>query len=168
MPRCPPQWPRTVFSPCRTWRYTLYRPETLLRTGPPLLANLINPSTADEHQDDPTTRLMMLWCELNGFGDYLATNPHAIRGSKPEVIDQATDPVGPDNDRWIRRAVTWARAAGGVVLVGWGNRRAGGREEKMRELLGTPLYCFGLTGQRCPHFPTPFLMRTNPRLQRFD
>ena len=136
--------------------------------GPPLLANLINPSAADEHEDDPTTRLMVRWCEQNGYGDYLATNPHAIRGSKPQAIDEAEDPVGPDNDKWIKHAVRWARDAGGTVVVGWGNRHASGREKTTRELLGTPLYCFGLTSQGSPHFPTPFLMRTNPRLQRFD
>ena len=53
---------------------------------------------------------MMHWCEMNGFGDYLATNPHAICGSKPHVIDEAEDPVGPDNDEWIRRAVALASA----------------------------------------------------------
>lgn len=160
-------WPTTVFSPCRTWRYILYRPETLLRVGPPLLANLINPSTADEFENDPTTHLMMRWCEMNGFGDYLATNPHAICGSKPHVIDEAEDPVGPDNDEWIRRAVRWVREAGGTVVVGWGDRRASGREERMIELLGRPLYCFGFTRSGSPHFPTPFLMRTNPPLQQF-
>ena len=47
------------------------------------------------------------------------------------------------------------REAGGTVVVGWGDRRASGREERMIELLGRPLYCFGFTPQRQPALPHP-------------
>ena len=159
--------PKTVFSGDRKYRYTLWRPWNgiLGKKGPPVLGNWINPSTADESKNDPTTRLVLKWIRDNGYGDYIATNPFAIRGSDPAVIGQVDDPVGVDNDVWTSRAIAWVRARGGVVVVGWGNFNAGSRRERTLELLGRPIHCFGLTKQGLPHFPTSFLMRTNPRLR---
>lgn len=161
------EWPRTIFSQCGTYRYVLYRRADLLASGPPLLASLINPSTAGAHRDDPTTRLMRRWGHLNGFGDYLCTNPHAVRSSDPRIIDAHPDPVGPHNDAYIARCVGWVRDRGGTVVIGWGNRMATRRVDRLMELLGTPLYCLGRTRTNAPAFPTPFLMRRNPTLELY-
>ena len=154
--------PKTVFSPCRTWRYLLYRPATMFYQGPPLLVNLINPSTADEDRDDPTSVWMQKWAASNGYGDVLMTNPHALVSSNPGDLDRHPDPVGPDNDRWIQDAVSYTRDMGGSVVIGWGTRNAGDQRDRMIELLGTPIFCFGKTKAGFPAFPTAFLMRTKP------
>jgi hypothetical protein len=41
-----------VFSPCRTWRYSLWR---RWAPGPAELWMMLNPSTADETDNDPYT-----------------------------------------------------------------------------------------------------------------
>ena len=44
-----------TFSPCRTWRYTLWR-SWGIGNGKNAVFIGLNPSTADEVQDDPTIR----------------------------------------------------------------------------------------------------------------
>ena len=152
-------WPSTVFSDCGVYRYTLFRPSPLdLRGLPPLLACLLNPSTATAEKDDPTTRRMLKFAHSNGFGDYMAINPFAFRSPKPKVMMAHLDPIGPDNDSAIVCAQRWCIEGGGKTIVAWGD---GGthqdRDQVVLELLSDPLYCFGLTKAGNPHFPTPFI-----------
>ena len=163
------EWPSTVFSDCGTYRYTLFRSWYGVHESsnwPRLLGCWLNPSTANEEKDDPTTRRVMRFASANTFGHYMAINPFAFRSPKPKVMQAADDPVGPDNDFWIKRAVEWCRSQGGTVVVGWGDGGTHrGRDQEVLKLLGEPLHCFGLTKAGNPHFPTPFIQPY--RLQEF-
>jgi hypothetical protein len=107
----------TMFSPCRKWRYALSRKWTA--DAAPRFVNfiLLNPSTADETQDDPTIRRCRGFAEREGFKAMVVTNLFAFRATKPRDLFAAADPVGPDNDVVLFEV---ARAASGVIL-GWGN-----------------------------------------------
>lgn len=87
------------FSPCRTWRYALHRrwDESL----PTLAVIGLNPSTADETQDDPTIRRIMGFARSWGFGGIAMLNLFAFRATDPKDMKAARDPVGLDNDRAI-------------------------------------------------------------------
>jgi len=107
----------TWFSQCRTWRYTLSRKWTA--DASPRFANfiLLNPSTADETQDDPTIRRCRGFAEREGFKAIVITNLFAFRATKPRDLFAAADPIGPHNDRTVFEV---ARVAS-VVILGWGN-----------------------------------------------
>lgn len=128
----------TTFSPDRVYRYTLWREWqqlafndmeawTMGETKPPTNQQLLrsaqycmfiglNPSTADEVQDDATVRKCIQFSKLWGFGALCMTNIFAFRARDPKVMKAHPEPIGPDNDRWLQEC---ARNAGRVIAA-WG------------------------------------------------
>ena len=104
----------TRFNPTRTHRYTLFR--NFGDPGRIVMFCLTNPSGADRICDDRTvakvTRLARRW----KFGAMYVTNIFALRSTDPAEIYAAADPVGPENDRWIREIAAQAER----IVVGWG------------------------------------------------
>lgn len=85
-----------TFSPCRNWRYSLWRiwdPERA-----PLLCILLNPSTADETENDPTVTRCQQRAQSGEFGGILIGNIFALRSTDPSVLYKSPDPIGPEND----------------------------------------------------------------------
>lgn len=103
-----------TFSDCRRYRYKLWRIWDPSR--PPCLFLMLNPSTADETENDPTVERCERRARQMGFGGLIVCNLFACRATDPQVMKQARDPVGPDNDRAILDAV----AEAGMVVCGWG------------------------------------------------
>lgn len=126
-----------VFSPCGHYRYTLWRrwDDAL----PYLQVIGLNPSTADLENDDPTIRRVIGFAKSWGFGALCMTNLFAWRDTKPEGMKRAADPVGPENDRWLREA---AREAG-CVLAAWGKHGSFMNRDT------TGLYCLRTTALWC-------------------
>lgn len=107
-----------TFSPCRRYRYTLHR---IWQPVQPLMCwVLLNPSTADETRDDPTIRRCMTRAINTGFGGIEIVNLFAWRSTDPKVLATLPDPVGPENDLFIRQAAQRA----GQVVCGWGKNGA--------------------------------------------
>lgn len=77
----------------------------------------LNPSTADETQDDPTIRRCIDFSKRWGYGAMCMTNLFAFRATDPEAMKQSEDPVGKDNDQWIFHIASEA----GLVVAAWGN-----------------------------------------------
>ena len=137
------------FSPCRTWRYTLKR--VWDRDLPVALFVLLNPSTADARNDDPTNRRGIGYAIKWGCGGVTFVNLFAYRTPHPRILKRAEDPVGPDNDEWILREAAAVAGSGpnGRVILAWGiHGTFHHRDAKVIELLqnaGAPLWCMGLT-----------------------
>jgi len=104
-----------AFSKCRRWRYLLWRRWDEKRPSANFL--MLNPSTADETQLDPSCTRARDYAARWGFGGLLVTNIFAWRATDPEEMKAARDPVGRGNDRAILRA---AREAA-IVVCAWGN-----------------------------------------------
>jgi len=80
------------FSRCRRWRTLLWR-----RWDQALpVANflMLNPSTADEVQLDPSCTRAHRYAERWGFGGLIVTNLFAWRATDPDEMKAAGDPVG--------------------------------------------------------------------------
>ncbi len=103
-----------IFSDCRTWRYTL---ERYWGDGDFVTFVLLNPSTADEENDDPTNRRGIAYAKAWGYDGCVFVNLFAVRTPDPKVMKQAMYPVGPENDTWICRMCRDA----GLVVAAWGN-----------------------------------------------
>jgi hypothetical protein len=105
-----------VFSPCRTWRYSLYRPIGDMLGHGSICFVLLNPSTADETRDDQTIKRCRGYAQAWGYRALNVVNLFAIRATDPAVMKVAADPIGPENDDTIREVAANANA----VVVAWG------------------------------------------------
>lgn len=150
-----------VISPCGRYRYVL---ERWWSVDPRfLLFIMLNPSTADATEDDPTIRRLYAFTEREGFGNFVVTNLFAFRATHPRDMLAAPDPVGPDNDKYI---IHYADRATKVVAAwgvqGW--RRD--RDLKVQALLLSDLWCLGYTQEGDPRHP--LYVKGNAPLERYD
>lgn len=117
--------PTAELSPCGLYRYRLSRPlpATLAPTGPAVFV-MLNPSTADATQDDPTVRRCRGFAERMGATELVIVNLYAYRTLSPRALEAAraagVDVVGPANDETIAAAARFAVSAGGTVVAAWG------------------------------------------------
>ena len=88
-----------VFSKDRQYRYALWRiwDETL----PKVMFIGLNPSTADEYKNDPTTVRCINYAQDWGYGSIFLNNLFGVISSQPAYIMRSKNPVGPENDFWI-------------------------------------------------------------------
>jgi len=137
-----------TFSPCRVYRYTLTR--VWDEDAPALAFVCLNPSTADETRDDPTMRRCIGFARRWGFGSMVATNIFALRSTDPGGLRRVDDPVGPGNDRAIRRVVRSAD----TVIAAWGAHGAYlDRQTRVMKLLPETALCLGVTKAGAPKHP---------------
>lgn len=143
----------TMFSKCRTWRYTLSRRWT--QDTAPRFANfiLLNPSTADETRDDPTIRRCIGFTKREGFAAMIVTNIFAFRATQPKDLKKAYNPIGPSNNQILRDV---AQAAS-LVVLGWGNdgtyRDRGADVSCLLKAAGVQPYTLGWTQALQPRHP---------------
>lgn len=142
------------FSPCSKYRYSLSR--TWDKSLPRILFVGLNPSTADDHCDDPTVRRCIGFAQLWGYGGLILVNLFGYRTTDPSGLTEVDDPVGPENDRWI--AVEQARVD--CVVAAWGNHGVlRNRDEAVLEILSRT-YCLGITKAGCPRHPLYIAAKT--------
>jgi hypothetical protein len=149
-----------TFSPCRKWRYRLWR--ILEPDAPRLLFCMMNPSTADEVRNDPTiercVRRVLRW-QKQGlyFGAVEIVNVFAWRETDskrlPQLLAAGVDIVGPENDAAIRAAALEASA----IVCGWGQPgNIGGRGAHVLEILRSTdrrLHALGINADGTPQHP---------------
>jgi hypothetical protein len=140
-----------LFSSCRRWRYLLWR-----RWDERLpVANflMLNPSTADEFQLDPSCTRARLYAERWGYGSLIVTNLFGWRATDPVEMKAAREPVGRANDRAIVQAAQEAE----IVVCAWGNHGAHlERSLKVLTLLRkarVPLHALRINGAGEPAHP---------------
>ena len=148
------------FSDCRTYRYGLWR----LWDEATAYAMFIglNPSTADEINDDPTIKRCISYAKEWGYGGLMMANLFAYRATDPEIMLQAKDPIGPENDRLL---LEYANKAG-VVVGAWGNAGAHlNRASKVLEML--PGICY-LKLNKTGHPAHPLYLSAKLKPKPFD
>jgi len=136
-----------TFSPCRKYRYTLYRSWDS-NLGYAMFIGL-NPSTADETLDDPTVRRCINFARAWGYGGLCMMNLFAYRTKDPKHMKAAHKPIGVDNDKWL---ISESMRAG-VIIAAWGNHGSYlGRDEEVRVMLHD-LHYLALTKSGKPKHP---------------
>lgn len=103
------------FSDCRHYRYALWR--VWDEAGPYVAIIGLNPSTADEVQNDPTINRCISFARSWGYGGVCVVNLFAFRATVPADMMRVKDPIGPETDKWL---VEISSSAGAVVAA-WGN-----------------------------------------------
>ncbi len=140
---------QTIFSPCRNYRYVLWREWDTVSPAYAMFVGL-NPSTADERSDDPTIRRCVGYAKQWGYGALCMTNLFAYRATDPKVMKAHPSPVGRDNDQWLKKAAKDAA----IVVAAWGVEGEHlHRDHAVIRLLGNELTCLGLTKRGQPAHP---------------
>ncbi len=103
-----------VFSPCRLWRYELWRRWD--GSKPYCMFIGLNPSTADENLDDPTVRRCIRYARDWGYGALCMTNIFAWRDTDPKKMKLQKDPIGAENDKTLLHRSIGA----GIIIAAWG------------------------------------------------
>lgn len=140
-----------VFSPCGLYRYRLGR--TWDERSPVVNFLMLNPSTADAIDDDPTITRCMGFARRWYGGGIVVTNLYAFKATKPKDLWRAAEPIGPDNDATI---LAEAKRAG-LVICAWGNHGAkNGRGDQVLKVLreaGVEPWALDITLARQPGHP---------------
>ena len=147
----PRDWEGATFSACRRYRYTLNRvwnPDL-----PRIVFVMLNPSTADEHVNDPTVERCQRRAGRLGFGAMGVVNLFAFRSTNPAALYECDEPVGPDNDAAILGQARQAE----MVVCAWGTHGAlNERGRRVREMLtagGVGLHALSLNADGSPGHP---------------
>ena len=104
-----------VISPCDKYRYVLRRTWDAQEASIGIVG--LNPSTADANVDDATVLKCVKLAQHWGYGGIVLVNLFALRSTDKRQIKLRSDPVGPENDYEIRKALSTLND----VLVAWGN-----------------------------------------------
>lgn len=142
-------------SGCRLYRYRLTRIWTGDENGPRMVNFvMLNPSTADDLQDDPTIRRCIRFAKDWGYDGLHVTNLYALRATDPRRLKEVDDPYGIQNSAHLTSVA--ARAA--RVVVAWGNRApmdfSLGVAISLRRISREGvIYCLGITKKGQPVHP---------------
>lgn len=136
------------FSPCRTYRYTLWR---RWGSGTSFVQFIgLNPSTADEFVNDPTLRRCINFAKSWKFDALCMTNLFAFRSPKPKIMKAAAEPVGEDNDKWLLDIAGRCD----LIVAAWGTHGAFlDRAATVTRLLAKDMKCLGISKRGFPLHP---------------
>ena len=124
-----------IMSPCGKYRYRLTRDLGMMGEGAVCFV-MLNPSTADAENDDPTIRRCIGYARRFGAARLEVVNIFAYRSTDPSVLlamsrDTA---VGPENDAHILDVVSRSK----IVICAWGNHgELFGRAKEVLRLIGS-------------------------------
>lgn len=119
------------FSDCRQYRYALWR---IWDESKPLVMFIgLNPSTANESNDDPTIRRVKAIAENLGYGGVYMMNCFAYISTDPKLLK--TNPMSAE---WNNNMLTTtAYKCDGNVIFAWGNFKVvteTGRDKELIEM----------------------------------
>jgi hypothetical protein len=142
-----------VFSPCQTHRYTLYRDWLCGHDSRRVMFIGLNPSKADEFQNDPTVTRCCNFGKQWGYSGLVMGNLFSYRATDPTCMKVVSQPTDPENDRWLLNEA----ATAGLVVAAWGVHgahlnRANAVVEMLRDA-GITLHCLGITKAGDPRHP---------------
>lgn len=139
------------YSSCEIYRYTLQR--VWDESGPMVSFIGLNPSTATEIENDPTVRRCIGYAHSWGFGGMRMLNAFALRSTDPRGLKQIDDPVGPDNDFWLKKMTKDVS----LTVLCWGvHAELNERHAHIVKLLrkaSRDVHCLGVTKAGYPKHP---------------
>lgn len=143
-----------IISPCGTYRYHLWRrwDECL----PTMVWVMLNPSTADASEDDPTIRRCIGFAKREGCGGISVRNVFALRATDPSELAKHPDPFGPENEEHLGHARNVSLMT--ILVLGWGAKLTAPRLRSYYQRAAVSLvcqkaHCFGTTKDGDPRHP---------------
>lgn len=138
------------------YRYSLERwwGEKLEKKNP-LVFCMLNPSTADAENDDPTIRRCIGFARREGRNGIIVVNVFALRATDPKEIqacrDRGGDPVGLENYSFLSEVAKKYKE----VVLAWGAHKAkeASRAAEIFYNYGAKTMCLGKTKHDLPRHP---------------
>ena len=148
-----------ILSRCENYRYRLWRAwdrSSAFAQYRTMTFIMLNPSTADGTEDDPTIRRCIGFARSMNCCKMTVVNLYGLRSPKPAALKSAEDPIGPQNDFFIRDASIYCDN----LVLAWGGSSAPGKKMRVDTVLATiasatnrPPLCLGLTKDGSPKHP---------------
>jgi len=153
-----------IFSDDRKYRYALWR--VWRNRGPYLLFIGLNPSTADQLNNDPTITRLVNRAYKFGYGGLIGMNLYALVSTDPRGLTEEGDlAIGQLTDEYLKMGVELTTDH----LCGWGSfSQAAKRAPGVYRLLRNPV-CLGMNTNGEPRHPlyikygAPFRVYTRGR-----
>lgn len=139
-----------IFSNCGTYRYVLRRRlNTHLRQVKTIMFVMLNPSTADAIEDDPTIRRCISFAKREGFTHMTVCNLFALRATDSKELLKAEDPIGPTNDEHLEREACYHD----FRVAAWGAHKMAKQRAEEVILKYGPFHCLGTNKDGSPKHP---------------
>jgi len=136
-----------LLSEDRVYRYSLSR--IWDKSKPYLLFIGLNPSTADENEDDPTIKRCIDYADRWGYGGLKMANLFAYRATLPSDLKKSKNPIGVDNNIYIKELSKGA----GMTIVAWSNEGSYlNRDKEVLKLIKEPM-CLNINKSGQPAHP---------------
>ena len=116
-----------IISKCGKYRYSLVR-EWNKNKGKVLFI-MLNPSTADDKEDDNTIIRCINFAKDWGYGGLMVGNLFAYRTTYPKELFKTKEPEGKENLKYIKQMIKDAD----LVICAWGNNQ-GSPPKYLREI----------------------------------
>lgn len=147
-----------ILSPCGKYRFLLRRSWNPALGGVNFV--MLNPSTADAREDDPTIRKCIAFAALWGFGSLVVTNLVPFRATDPKEMKRHWIPY----PTTIRNEVVVSNTAkaAALVVVAWG--KDGGKVLPVGlAKLDRVFHCLGRCKDGSPKHPLYLAATTKPQ-----
>ena len=110
---------------------------------------MLNPSTADAIEDDPTLRRCISYAKAWGYGGVIKANLFAYRSTDFSILYKLDDPIGPLTDKYLRKL----KSKSDLVIAAWGNWGTYlDRNQKIRKIF-PELHCLKVNSTGEPAHP---------------
>jgi len=147
-----------ILSEDRVYRWMLEREWD--DNKPSIAYIMLNPSTADENEDDRTIKKLIKFTRVWGYGGLKVCNIYAYRATDPTELKSVTDPTGSENEKHVRELV----ASCDKIVFAWGNDAS--EPEWLKPLVPNP-YCLKINKTGKPahplYQPDTTILREYPR-----
>ena len=148
-----------IISKCGKYRYSLVR-EWNKNKGKVLFI-MLNPSTADDKEDDKTIIRCINFAKDWGYGGLMVGNLFAYRTTYPKELFKTKNPEGKDNLKRIKQMIKRSD----LVICAWGNKQ-GSPPKYLRELSELH-YLKLLADRKTPGHPLRLKKDTKPKRFNF-
>lgn len=161
-----------VFSRNRRHRYMLWRTWDTNRKRKAIFVGL-NPSTADEHVDDPTIRRCQSfargWRGKWRCGGLFVVNLYSFCSPSPAELFRSGANNSPTNQRWLKKLCTDPDA---LVIGMWGNHGlrndSGVKFSYWASSNNIPIHCLAVNTTGTPAHPLYLRKGLKPRLLKIE
>lgn len=151
-----------LLSPDGKYRYSLWR--IWDHSLPSCMFIMLNPSTADNVEDDPTIRRCIAFAKGWGYGGIWVGNLFALRSTDPDNLLRNPDIEGPHNLHYLKLMSSKCS----IVVCAFGNYKILSRLKydyaEMLQKLGVLLYYIELSINKIPKHPLYLSSDLKPKL----
>lgn len=148
-----------IFSDDRAYRYVLER--RWRDDGPMAMCIGLNPSTANEDEDDPTIKSLTRILGNLGYGGFYMTNLFALVSPYPEDLRKSTDPIKDNNMHLLG-----TRDRASDVIFCWGAFPMAEYRAKLIRAMFPGSWCFGQNQNGSPKHP--LYLKSTAELRKFN